>query len=118
MESSFWVWPLPEKSEKQIKLETQVFGCDDLWRYIKTFIFSPKKCRYDIHFNGRGKSYSNILKTPCHGELSIDEMLTDIFMHMRQGISEEKRVLGRFRLLTYNCEAHKGLRFVRVCCIT
>ena len=30
-----------EKSEKQKELEARVFGCDDLWRHIKTFIPPP-----------------------------------------------------------------------------
>ena len=130
MESTFWVWPLPEKTPEQIKLEARVFGCDDLWRHIKTFIFSPRECRYNKHFNGREKGMA-LIDTPCSGELIIDQLFADDFMHVRQGISEEKReryfltksVLGRFRLVTYTCEGHKHCNWEDVemlnnCCVT
>ena len=131
MEPSFWVWPLPDKTDKQKELEARVFGCDDLWRYIKTFIFSPRECRYNKQFNGREKGIA-LIDTPCGGELNIDQLFTDDFMHIRQGVSKEKRerhfltksVLGRFRLVTYTCEEHRHLTnwgdddILTNCCVT
>lgn len=86
--SNFWC-PIIQKSESQLALEEHVFGCDDLWSHIKTFIFSPKKCW-------------TVDTTTCQGDVFISYIQKHTFVHFRQGAYKK----GIYTTKKYTCRKH------------
>ena len=69
--------------------QVQVFGCDDLWRHIKSFIFSPKKCWAETSYK----------MGPCKGCLKIAYTSKHECVQARGDIH-------RFTTVWYTCQGH------------
>ena len=89
--TQFWD-PIVEKDDNQMALEERVFGCDDLWGHIKSFIFSPKTCW----------AISGGCTDPCKGDVFISYIQKHKFKHFRQG--EYKN--GIYTTRMYTCRKH------------
>lgn len=71
--------------------EVRVFDCDDLWRHIKTFLFSPRKC---------WAGYAPRLG-PCQGGLFIAYVLKHEYV-----CPDSNSPNGRFTTAWYTCNRH------------
>lgn len=89
--SEFW-HPIPDKNERQKALEARVFGCDDLWRHIKTFIFSQNACW----------ALASLHKGPCVGDVFVSYAQKHTFCHFRQGALKR----GVYTTRKYTCRKH------------
>jgi len=87
----FW-HAMVEKDVPLKKLEERVFGCDDLWRHIKTFIFSPKVCWATVAG----------CTDPCQGDMFISYIQKHTFKHFRQGAVKK----GIYTTKAYTCRKH------------
>ncbi|MDA7838727.1 hypothetical protein N9A45_00170 [bacterium] len=84
--TTFWD-EVPVKTDAQSALESRVFGCDDLWRHIKRFIFNETTCWWDDR---------------CGGEIVLTCIHVHNFEHFRQGSMKR----GRFKTLVHTCKDH------------
>ena len=87
----FW-HPIVEKDPALTELQGRVFGCDDLWRHIKTFVFSPKVCW----------AAEAGCEDPCKGDMLVSYAEKHVFHHYRQGAIKK----GIFTTKVYTCRKH------------
>ena len=87
----FW-HAIHKKTTALANLEERVFGCDDLWRHIKAFIFSPTICW----------AAAAGCTDPCHGKPFISYVQKHRFRHFRQGAIKN----GIYTTKTYTCGKH------------
>lgn len=88
---TFW-HTIEDKTKHQKQLEELVFGCEDIWRHIKTFIFSEKKCW----------ATKKACKGPCQGRVYISYAEKHPFRHFRQGSIRN----GMYTTRMYTCRKH------------